>query len=396
MKWILALLILSALAARPSTFIGNGGQAGDVELAVSLKQLRSAIERIQAILQGDPAKRLCVCPEDYADHNLCEIIEKLNEEQKRYCDKFIVMQLGKLDKAYHATQFEWVETSMLNKNTVGVRVVDAVAQKDKKMIYIDQTRFIDLTPSKRLFLLTHELFHMDKFENSILNDENKIGPFTSEYGVRDLLNAAAAGIVLTSIEESVFQNYTKILNQSRSTKKHWFGFVSAANQVKDDKKSNFDTRMDRGYRFSYLFQPESLYNFGLTLQLQTQSGDKNIFESVRLKEKRSSWAIGVSYRRFLFNDWDPINHFWNLFLQLELLHERLDGNFDLSDNYTSQQATASSTSPALRISLYIPIKLNFWINVGAEMSQHKLYYQEFDYNLVQNTPSYFLGVSYGL
>lgn len=395
-KWILSSLLLTTTSVLASTFIGNGGQVGDVELAVSLKQLRSANERIQAILQDEPNKRLCVCPEDYADHNLCEVFEKLNDEQKSFCDKFIVKQLSKLENATYSTQFEWVETSMLNKNKVGVRVVDAVAQKDKKMIYIDQTRFTDLTPAKRMFLLTHELFHMDKYETITLNDEDKIGPFTAEYGVRDLLNAAAAGIVLTSIDENVFQSYSRFLKQSRSTKKHWFSLITASNQLKDDKSTNFQTNMGGGYRFSYLYQPDSLHNFGFTVQFQTQSGEKTIYTSTQIESQRTSSAIGVSYRYFLFNNLDPLNQFWNTFLQAELLYERLDGLFKLSDKYTSQDSIASSTSPAGRISIYVPVNYNFWVNLGLEISQHKLYYSEFDYNLVQNTPSLFLGVTYGL
>lgn len=379
-----------------STFIGNGGQAGDVELAVSLKQLRSAVERIESIKQDDPNKHLCECPEDYSDHNLCEVIEKLNVEQKRFCDKFILKQLSKLDKASTETQFEWVESSMLNKNKLGVRVVDAVAQKDKKKIYIDQVRFIDLTPSKRLFLLTHELFHMDSYENINLDDEDKIGPFTNEYGVRDLLNAAAAGIVLTSIDENVFQSYSGYLNQSRSTKKHWLSLTSPSAQLLEVRKTNFDTKLSQGHRLSYQYQPDSFYNFGFILHLQTQKGSKTIFDSVKIEQSNATSSIGVSYRYFIFNHLDPLSHFWNTFMQFELLYERLDGKFSMKDERTSLESQTSSISPAGRLSLYAPIKYNFWINAGIDYSQHKLYYSEFDYTLEKNTTSFYLGVTYGL
>ena len=367
-----------------------------MELAVSIKQVRSAVENIAAILETEPNKHLCVCPENYASHNLCEVIEKLNDEQKRFCDKFVVKQLAKIEKASRETQFEWVESSMLNSDKVGVRVVDAVAQKDKKKIYIDQTRFIALTPSKRMFLLTHELFHMDKFETITLDDENKIGPFVEEYGVRDLLNAAAAGIVLTSIDENVFQNFSGYLKQSRSTKKHWFGFMSAPSQVKDEKNTNFETRMNSGYRVAYQYQPDTLYNFGFTLQLDSQGGEKTIFGSANIKESHSTSAIGITYRHFLFNTLDPLNQFWNTFVQFEVLYERLDSKFSLKDAYTAEESSSTSISPAARIILYLPLNYNFWLNTGIEFSQHKLYYSEFDYTLASKTPSFFLGVTYGL
>ncbi len=395
-----SILLITALVFSStgftSTFIGNGGQAGDVELAVSLKQLRSAVQNIDSLLHEDRNKSLCTCPDDYNDHALCEIINKLTPEQVKYCDKFIETQLSKLEKAIQVTQFEWVETSMLNQDKVGVRVVDAVAQKDKKKIYIDQARFIDLTPAKRLFLLTHELFHMDKYNGITLDDEDKIGPFHSEYGVRDLLNSAAAGIVMTSIDERVFQKYSKYLNQSRSTKHHWFSLMSPATQVKDDKGTNFKIDMEHGYRFSYLYQPENLHNFGFTIHLQTQEGDNTIFGSVNLKERRSSTGIGVSYRHFLFNSLDPLNQFWNTFVQLEVLYERLDAKFNSSDKYTTLDSVAASTKPVARLSLVVPLTYNFWLNVGADFSQHEIYYSEFKYTLKQNSPTLFLGVTYGL
>ena len=133
MKWIFFTTLFTGFAALPSTFIGNGGQSGDVELAVSLKQVRAAVERIEILQQEQPAKRYCVCPENYSDHALCEIINKLNEDQVKTCDRFIVTQLQKLAQASQTTQFEWVETRMVNQNKIGERVVDAVAQKNKNI-----------------------------------------------------------------------------------------------------------------------------------------------------------------------------------------------------------------------------------------------------------------------
>lgn len=395
MKWILLTYIAVSQMTLASTFIGNGGQTGDVELAVSLKQVRGAVERIETLKQEDPHKRYCVCPENYADHNLCEIIQKLTEDQKQYCDKFVLTQLQKLARASQTTQFEWVQSAMVNQNKIGERVVDAVAQKDKKLIYIDQEKFVDLTQSKRMFLLTHELFHMDTFDGKNLDDEDPIGPFKYQYGIRDLLNAAAAGITLTSIDETVFQDYSKYLSQSRSTRRHWVSLMNASTPLQDDRSTRFKTSMDHGARFSYQYQFPNLFNFGLTLHLQNQSGEKSIFTSTRIKQKTSTKAVGITYRYFLFNNLDPFNHFWNTFVQFEILTERLDTNFNMDDGYTNEESSTSSTSPAARISVYFPMKHDFWINTGVSFSDHKAYFQEFDYNLTSNGPTFFLGAAYG-
>ncbi|MBL7542780.1 MAG: hypothetical protein JNL11_03140 [Bdellovibrionaceae bacterium] len=394
MKWIFAFLISCSTMA--STFIGNGGQTGDLELAVSMKQIREAIVRMREVKIETPNRRFCVCPENYRDHQLCETVEKLNEDQKIFCDRFIQTQMSKLENASQTTQFEWVKTSIVNQNKVGTRVVDAVARKDKKLIYIDQSRFVDITGSQRMFLITHELFHMDTFDGIKLDDEDPIGPFKNEYGIRDLLNAAAASITLTSIDETVFQDYSRYLSQSRSTGRHWVGLYSASNSLQDDKSTNYKTEMTNGSRFAYQYQFDSLFGFGVTVNIQNQSGNKTIFGSARIDEKRSSKAVGVTYRYFLFNNMDPFTHYWNMFLQFELLTERMDATFKMHDEQSQLESSASSTSPVFRVNLFFPIKHGFWLNAGIDFSQHKMYYpREFDYTLVSKTPNFFLGASYG-
>lgn len=395
MKWILIFLLFGYFKLPASTFIGNGGQTGDVELAVSLKQVRAATERIETLQIEQPGKRYCVCPENYTDHNLCEVIQKLTEEQKLYCDNFVTIQLQKLTQALQTTQFEWVPSTMVNQNKIGERVVDAVAQKDKKLIYIDQEKFVALTQSKRMFLLTHELFHMDTFQGKNLDDEDPIGPFKYQYGIRDLLNAAAAGVTLTSIDETVFQDYSKYLIQSRSTRRHWISLMTPSTALQDERRTNFDTKMNQGARFSYQYQFQNFFNFGLIVHLQNQTGERSLFTSTRIKQRQSTTAVGITYRYFLFNKLDPFDHFWNTFIQFEILSERLNANFDMNDNETSEQSSASSAQVAGRISLYFPMKHDFWINTGVSFSDHKVYFPEFDYNLASNGPTFFLGVAYG-
>lgn len=397
MKRILLIIFLVATSTHASTFIGNGGQTGDVELAVSLKQVRASVERIQTSQAEKSPQKFCVCPGQYADHSLCEVIKKLNSEQQKYCERFILSQASKLDRAAQSTQFEWVNTvSMVNTNKVGDRVVDAVARKDKKLIYIDQSRFVTINDTNRLFLLTHELFHMDSFEGNKLDDEDPIGPFTGEYGVRDLLNAAAAGIVLTALDQTVFQMYTRYLDQSRSSSHHWFGISTLGSYVEDTTNSTFKMDLNRGRKFTYHYQPESFFNIGFTVQLGNQEGSKSILSSSTLNESRSVFAAGISYRYFFMNHLEPFNHFWSTFLQVELLSETLSGKLNIRDNRTFLESSASSRSVASRVSVYIPMKFGFWVNTGLEFNDHKLYYEEFDYTLTSKAPTFYLGVSYGL
>lgn len=396
MNKLLLLLLFLLNSAWSSTFIGNGGQVGDLELTVTKRQIKSTLNRLDELMSENPSYQICKCPDDYSDHQLCEIINELTQDQKKYCEQFIRTQLPKLHKAVSSVKFEWINENLnvIEKNGQ-VRAADAIAQKQENKILINQSRFMDQRPYKRTFLIAHEIFHLDTFQESELNDEVPVGPFKEKYGTRQLLNASAASLVLVSIDENVFQQYTNYLKNSSSSKSHWLSVSGASTRLESKKNDNYNIQNQTGYRLSYRYDFNSFYNLGLTLELESQSGSKSIFTMTKLQETRNSSAIGVTYKLFPFTHLDPFNSFWNSYFLISALYENMHSNYKLEDSYTSVTSSASSSSPLLKLSYFFPIKYSFWVSGVISYSQHQLYYQEINQTFNNNNIGYTLGATYG-
>src|SRR5262245_32424429 len=83
-RWILLVFVLPTYAAPISqnTFVGNGGNAGDLELEITLKQISSTADSID-----DKTKDLCICPEAYYERPIGRYLQDLTVQQKDYCEK---------------------------------------------------------------------------------------------------------------------------------------------------------------------------------------------------------------------------------------------------------------------------------------------------------------------
>ncbi|MGE0631729.1 MAG: hypothetical protein AB7O96_04945 [Pseudobdellovibrionaceae bacterium] len=90
MKQLLILFIfIIPLSAQTSTFVGNGGGQGDVELAVTLRQLE---ETFRAIIDHKDTKSFCECNPVFEGRSVCDILKSLKEDQKLYCAQTIRAQ----------------------------------------------------------------------------------------------------------------------------------------------------------------------------------------------------------------------------------------------------------------------------------------------------------------
>lgn len=393
---LIILLYMISFSSWSSTFIGNGGQVGDLELTVTKRQIRSTLNRLQELKSENNNLEVCKCPEDYSDHQLCEIIKELNSDQKQFCEAFIKAQLPKLEKAISAVKFEWINENLnVVEGNGQIRAADAIAQKTENKILINQSRFMDNRPYKRTFLLTHEIFHLDNYQGIELNDDAPIGPFKDKYGTRKLLNASAAGLVLLSIDENVFQQYTDYLKNSSSAKKHWLSLTGASTRLESNRNDNYNVQSSTGYRLSYRYDFDNLYNLGLTLQFEEQSGNKSIFTMTKIHERRNTSALGFTFKIFPFSQLDPFNSFWNSYFLTELLIESMHSEYKLEDDYTSVTSSAGSSSPAIRIGYFFPLKYNFWVSGFITYSKHQLIYQEINQTFNNNKMGFTLGATYG-
>lgn len=393
---MILLLYLFSFTCWSSTFIGNGGQVGDLELTVTKRQIRSTLNRLNELKAENSNIEICKCPEDYSDHQLCEIIKELNNEQKQYCEDFIKKQLPKIEKAASTVKFEWINENLnVLENNGQIRAADAIAQKNENKILINQARFMANRPYKRTFLIVHEIFHLDTLQGIDLNDESAIGPFKDKYGTRQLLNASAAGLVLFSIDENVFQQYTDYLKNSSSSKNHWITLTGSTTRLESNRNDNYNIQSTTGYRLSYRYDFENFYNTGFTLQFEEQAGNKSIFTMTKIHERRNSAAAGLTYKFFPFSQLDPFNSFWNSYFLAELLIETMHAEYKLEDDYTSITSSTVSNSPIMKFGYFFPIKHNFWLSGYISYSKHQLSYQEINQTFNNNKIGFTLGAAYG-
>ncbi len=86
-KIIIILLLFLQSITFASTFIGNGGNAGDLELEVSRNIIVKTLSAISKEKGSDVP--LCTCPENLKGLPLCQGIANLNENQVQFCQKLI-------------------------------------------------------------------------------------------------------------------------------------------------------------------------------------------------------------------------------------------------------------------------------------------------------------------
>lgn len=392
----ITLVLLSfSTVTMSSTFLGNGGQSGDIELTVSLKQIRAAADVVEERSEKK-SPQLCYCPEEYSDHQLCEIINMMNVAQKKYCSDFLQSQFSELKKASTQTRFEWVDESMINESKSGSREVEAVAQKEKKLILIDRSNFLERSPAQRTFLIAHELFHFVPHKGGPLNDEDPIGPFDQANGTRFLLNAAAASLVMLSIEENVYQDYTGYLKMSRPHRKHWFSVDVSDSPLKETEKTNFNIESSRNFKFSYRYLLNNDLPWFVGLQGATGTEKRDLFSQTKLTRAERYFSYGVGYRLFPFKHLNILDSSWASFVLIEAQLEHQSVSLNFNEIYTDYTEQATATAPKLSMQYFYPIKSDFWMQFGVDYRDSKFYFSTIDYELKMKGLSFFLGVTYGL
>ena len=91
MKWLILSLTLTLLEARASTFVGNGGGAGDVELSVTRQQVEETFIAIRKHAD-DEDQEYCRCNKYFEGRSVCQPLNALTDNQRKFCSKNLVGQ----------------------------------------------------------------------------------------------------------------------------------------------------------------------------------------------------------------------------------------------------------------------------------------------------------------
>lgn len=392
MKLIMMCLLFLSSSAHASTFIGNGGSAGDVELLVALKQIEKASSNI---MQSMAEQTHCECIDVFEGHSVCEALKKLTHPQKKYCENFV----RKEARDYHSIlksekiRFYWTHDDINVFENKRRRAVEAVANPRTNEITLNQTRFIKLRAYERIFLMTHELTHLIDVDGEQIGDEGPIGPFEGASGKRDLINAAASAIVMEAASSDLISQYRPALDRARGYKKFWLDLSSGGRthgEITGNKTFGFDNSKSAATVGARWYFAE---NFGVYLHYRGIESEKTILTSIKATESLNTISAGITYKYFPFKD--PLKYFGQSHLELFGGPDLLKAKYKVADNSVGTEDSDESLGFLLGASYRLPVIWGFWLNIGASAEMHKYKFEQVnvEYNGPQIT-SYF-GASYG-
>ncbi len=396
LKFSLFCFLLFSLTAQASTFVGNGGNVNDVELKVTLKQIEMTVAELLNYKKSKTKNQICVCAPGYEDHPLCEVIKSMNQEQVEFCENFVFEQMEELGQALSAAEFEWANENLQVQEKNQIRSADAVTIPDKKKIYLKQEGFNSLAPMNRMFLVTHELYHIVPYNKKTIHDDEPIGPFKTDKGGRQLLNSAAAGLTMASLDKRIFQTQTSYLSISKYIRRHWVSLFTPMIELDSDRTTNFKLK-PAGVRLTYRYQPSQEDGYGISLHAESTSQKEKVLGTINVEESRSLFGAGVNYRWMPFKDRDPLSYLRNSHFVFEFLLENISGKYSVVEEpFVNEKYTASNTAPSVKVHYLYPFKNNFWIDLGASIDNHKLNYPVLNLNYSKNSNVHlFFGVTYG-
>ncbi|MGZ3805891.1 MAG: hypothetical protein ACXVB4_16870 [Pseudobdellovibrionaceae bacterium] len=397
MKIFIFFLTLACVQqSTASTFVGNGGNAGDIELQMTLGQLQKSLEYIER--DKDVAEQnLCVCPSRFEGRPLCDFLNHLNSEQVRFCSKYLRLKaadMARMVDQKSELNFSWTHQEIEVQEEGKLRGADAVTDVKNASITINQKRFLDMDENERVFLLGHELFHLTTFQGKPLQDEGEIGPYKGSDGGRQFINAMAATVVLQANEYDVFKTYESAEKRSKSYKKHWLTLGYESLSTENDTETAFDIMQVNGGQIEYRYQWTP--KIGLLARYSSLKGNKGILSSIQATENRNILGLGMAYRWFPFSN--PLTHWGQSHFVFSGSFNFLSANYELHDASTGTTANATAMGYALACNYYIPFDSGFWGygGVGYSNLHHSFNLDnQVTLNYKNNGTNFVLGVSYG-
>ncbi|HPI41743.1 MAG TPA: hypothetical protein PLJ21_13115 [Pseudobdellovibrionaceae bacterium] len=385
------LTSLLSMGAHASTFVGNGGNSGDVELQVTLKEIQETLRLIDNGKNSNEFK-LCTCYPQLKGHPMCNTLSKLNSQQVQFCEKYIKDNSENLRKAANQLSqngIEWTHEKIEVVENQSLRAADAVTDANTNKITLNKDQFINMPNYERVFLLSHELGHLQRWENKYIVDRQAIGPFDGPEGGREFLNSISAALTMEALDTQVIHQFQADLKRSQGYKKHWFELGTASTNTKEVL---FGVNEKSGHFLSYRFQFSD--QWGVQGEYRSSKGNKSYLSSTKSEETLTGYGVGISYRFFPFKD--PLTFWGQSHFVISLNADKINGEFSLSDSFLKTETNSSSTSWMGSLNYYMPLQNNFWIFIKAAVSGHHISYSIPNITIQNDFNSNFnLGASYG-
>lgn len=396
---VIVLAVGWAWNSHANSYVGNGGNEGDVELAVTQMQIREAMQVIQ---KKDPKETVfCECNRMYQSHSICEPLRALSDEQKTYCSQTLfgqAQQVEKIANGQDAVHIQWTNSPIDVVDGTQHRAADAVANRDKREITVNLPRYLGMRPAERVFLLTHEYLHFTQLDGKPMVDQGAVGPFTGADGARSLIDAMAAA---TGILQGAFprelKSYRAKLYRSQAWKTRWFSADVGGATVQSNYSDNF--AFNNYFRAQIGFRYQLTNEWGLVGIWRNESQSKTITYNsmdINASENINIFGIGVAYRFFFAPD--PLSFWGQSHLIVRGLAEYVKANYSFGDNYNSFSDSAGVYGASVGVDYYLPVFWGFWGYVGASYEYHPYKYvdptAQLNLNYDSNLISGYMGVAY--
>jgi hypothetical protein len=358
MKILSLLLILVASAAHASTFVGNGGNAGDIEWDVTLKQIQMATSGIEKDPPADDL--LCSCDDTYSNASICDALNSLSQEQRHFCGQTLKEQLPQLkplirdNKTVHVS---WTTDRIDVLEDGHRRAVDAVTDRTLGQVTLNTDQFRGLNPTERVFLISHELMHLTTFNGKPLTDEGALGPFSSNDGSRRLVNAMAAALTIEAEEAGAFDRYRSTLNRPQGWKMTWLDLSFASPSGSPQSVYGVRDFHESSFRVTHYFSA-----LGVNAEYSHLQGTKTTLSSITSDETINTLRAGLSYRVFPFKD--PLTRFGQSNFALSADVDFARGSFNLKSAFNDESATSNKVGVSAAARYYFPIVIGFWLSIA--------------------------------
>jgi hypothetical protein len=389
MKLQLVIYFVFMLFAHASTFVGNGGSQGDIELAASKKQL---VETFQAIIENKQSDYLCKCTEDYENRDVCLPLKKLNSDQQKYCQKQLTEKAPEMLKLLQSedVKIQWTHEPIEVRTGNELRAVDAVTNPTQKQITLNLPRFLDMSTSDRVFLLSHEYFHLTKIEGKQVADDETVGPFQESDGGRQFLNAIGSSISVLEGYLPDVSSHRAMIARSRSWKRFWFDGNFGGSSAVTDPSSSFGQKDAHDAQLSFHFY---LGDFALSARIKNEYNDKKILDnSVSISENVMLYGIGAGYRFFPFKD--PLTFWGQSHILVQAFLDQIESHISVSDDFVSISDRTRTTGSSVYGTYYIPFFWGFWWHATVGYEYHPYKYSNVNLKYKDGRTVAGIGVSY--
>jgi hypothetical protein len=391
--FILILFMVVSSMAGASTFVGNGGNAGDVELEVTVRQVQQTFSAI-AKEKAEKKSKLCVCTSEFQGRPLCELLKRLNEEQAQFCANYIREKAPQLAEALgekEKLKISWTNDPIEVEEGGSLRGADAVTRVQNMTMMINQQRYMAMSDVDRVFLMSHELFHLTSYNGKTLTDEGDIGPFKGVDGGRRFINAMAASLVMQTSENDLFDKYRGAINRSKGYKKFWINADIVSSSTDKDGNSPYYITQHTGGRFGFRYQLTDA--LGVLAEYSVLQGEKSILTTIKGKETKNIVSLGVAYRWFPFEN--PLTFAGQSHLVFRGKLDLISARYQLNDPYVGIDDSASTKGSTLDCNYFIPFAVGLWGYGGIGYSTQQYKFEKLNLEYKNSGLSVMTGVSYG-